>query len=84
MEENNWNTERKKYDTMKAFEALEFLVDHGLYNMQFRNQGVGLSFYDGPKSFPRGYDFKRHLKVDQYYPSAQEAILAAVKKHQDS
>jgi len=76
--------ESKRGSAMKAFEALEFLVDYGLYNMEFRNQGVGLAFYDGPKTFPRGYNFKQHLKVEKYYPSAQEAILAAVKKYQDA
>lgn len=68
---------------MSDFPSLEFKItalrDAGLYDIMFRNAGVGCLFYEGPRDddgFAVTGEWKRHLVVNKYYPTFSQAIDA--------
>jgi len=74
---------------MNEFKLLDKLIlsagDHGfvLYDIMFRNAGVGLLFYNertGGIPAKLNNSWKEHLSVTKYYPTFKEAIEGELKK----
>lgn len=66
----------KMYDLEKRITELK--ERQTVYNIMFRNAGVGILFYIGsgqPESYQKGWEL-RDLIVHQYYPSLKEAVEA--------
>jgi hypothetical protein len=70
--------------------SLEDKIAHlrsvGLYEIMFRNAGVGCLFYTGPYD-DEGYPpslWKQHLSVERYYPSFTAAIDAEYERLKDA
>lgn len=73
---------------MNTAEWLPYLLDHGLYDIQFRREGVGLRFFEEQRaraaerphdwnhvfSLENASDIEQGLVVYRYYPSLEEAI----------
>jgi hypothetical protein len=61
---------------------IQALRARGLYNIMFRNAGVGLLFYEGvydEEGFPPG-DWKKDLRVNKYYDTLIEAVEAEYRE----
>ena len=65
-------------DRVVTPEKIESLRDCGLYEILFRNAGVGCVFYTGPSDLPKNW--RDSLVVDRYYPTFTEAIDAEYLK----
>jgi hypothetical protein len=68
--------------TLSIEDKLDHLRSVGLYDIMFRNAGVGCLFYTGPyddEGFPPG-QWKQHLSVDRYYSSFTVAIDAEYER----
>jgi len=62
-----------------ADEGIQSLVERGLYNICFRNAGVGFMFYVGEydeKGRPTG---ERKMRISRYYPTFSEALKAELE-----
>jgi hypothetical protein len=61
-------------------DKIDFLREKGLYDILFRNAGVGLMFYLAPMGIPieefPNDSWKQHLYVHSYYPTFDEAVEA--------
>ena len=72
-------------------DSIEGLRDHGLYQILFRNAGVGLQFYEPPDGYDLKYDnsiliegvtdyWRRYLIIRHYYPTLEEALTAELNR----
>lgn len=63
-------------DQARVMAGLAFLQERGLYDIHFRNAGVGLTFFEPPewKELTNMPEWKQHLKTHRYYPSLVEAV----------
>lgn len=63
---------------MDAMQKLEIIKQmRVIYNICFRNAGVGFQFYRGDFSdMGNDGEWRKHLHIDKYYPSLAEAIEA--------
>lgn len=77
---------------MTDLERIEELHQRGLYNILFRNAGVGLLFYEPPAGFEIEYmmgsgigyhikdEWRKYLVVRHYYPTLEEAVSAELER----
>ena len=69
---------------MTQLEELENLP--GIYQVCFRNAGIGIMFYEPPEGYqPTNYwenkdKWKQYLIVHHYYPTLEEALIEETKR----
>lgn len=80
-------------DDLSIEEKIERLQEKGLYNIAFRNAGVGLMFFEPPDDGTIGWEelvgeddpnyrdmWRQYLAVERYYPTLDEAVNAEFLK----
>lgn len=71
--------------TVRTLEVkLALLCAAGLYEIKFRNAGVGCAFYEGPRGVDgwvdRDAEWRPFLKVYGYHPTLSAAVDAELQR----
>jgi hypothetical protein len=64
-------------------QKVQLLQHAGLFQINFRNAGVGCVFYEGPRAddgAPLPDDWRARLRVHAYYPTLTAAVNAECQR----